>query len=197
MNILFNIISALLVINKVCCNPIDNKFRNKGIIERKFKALEHKAKQLEVDEPLTYRLPNDSIPINYEITLTTNVHAEDFNFTGKVKIRIKVVEPTDKIALHYKNITIDFVDIWNALESAPVLLNAPFNYIKSHDFLIINLPNIFDKDTELLVNIAYHGQLRDDGGGFYRGSYTDEHGVKKYYGATQFEVTDARHAPLL
>ncbi|XP_070496290.1 aminopeptidase N-like [Chironomus tepperi] len=194
MKLLVTIISVYLVINSVCSNPVDKTLQNKGLIERKFKVFESEGKQLKLDEELTYRLPNDSIPINYEITLSTNVHEGDFNFTGKVKIRVKIVEPTDKITLHYKNITIDKVDIFNALVPVPILLNAPFDHIESHDFLIINLPNIFDKDAEILISIAYHGQLRDDGAGFYKGSYKDEAGVAKYYGATQFEVTDARHA---
>ncbi|CAG9805382.1 unnamed protein product [Chironomus riparius] len=194
MKLFVIILSAYLAISSVCSNPVDKRLRNKGTIEGKFRFNEYDAIYLKLEEPTTYRLPNDSIPINYEINLTTNVHKKDFNFTGKVKIRIKIVEPTDKITLHYKSITINKIDIWNGLQPAPILLNASFNYIESHDFLIINLPNIFNKDTELLINIAYHGQLRDDGGGFYRGSYKTEEEVIKYYGATQFEVTDARHA---
>ncbi|CAG9805384.1 unnamed protein product [Chironomus riparius] len=147
-----------------------------------------------LEEPKTYRLPNDSIPVNYEIIITTNVHTGELNFTGNVKIRLKIMEPTNKITLHSRQIDILKIDIWSGSTPFPIRTNAPINFIESHDFLVVDLPNIYDPYTELILVINYNGKIRDDGTGFYYGTYTDDEGVTKYYGATQFEIIDARYA---
>ena len=58
-----------------------------------------------------YRLPNNSIPLRYDLWLKTEVDKEIFNFSGRVKIHIKVLEPTQIITLKYWKIIITKIDL--------------------------------------------------------------------------------------
>ena len=48
--------------------------------------------------------------------------------------------------------------------------------------------------TSVRLSIRWTGNLNDELAGFYRSSYTDDNGDKKYIATTQFEATDARRA---
>jgi len=187
------ILSAFVIISLVRGSPVDNSLHNDEIEEAKFRVPELLRKGFAADEPTTYRLPNDSYPISYDIFLVTHIHKGDYNFQGNVMIKTEIVEATNKITLHYKQIEIELVAVFKAEPLQPIE-NTSFNLIPSHDFLIINLPSTFEVGTELLIHVTYKGKLRDDGAGFYHANYTNSQGETKFYGATQFEVTDARHA---
>ena len=53
----------------------------------------------------SYRLPNDTLPLSYEVQLSTNIHLEDeknpekFNFKGLVNIKIRILETTKVITI--------------------------------------------------------------------------------------------------
>lgn len=187
------LLSAFVIINVVRGNPIDDGLHNKGVEESKFQVSKSSLKGSKLDEPLSYRLPTDSIPISYDISLSTKIHEGNFDFTGEVRIHVKIVEATDTITLHYKQIEIDKINIWNKEGTTVLIPEANFRYLASHDFLYINLTQIYDPDTECVLEILYHGKLRDDGAGFYWGTYAHSDEIR-HYGATQFEINDARHA---
>ncbi|CAG9805385.1 unnamed protein product [Chironomus riparius] len=187
------ILSVFVIISLVRGNPVDNLLHNDGIEETKFGVPEKFSKVLAIDEPTTYRLPNDSYPISYDIFLVTDIHKGNFDFQGNVMIKTEIKEATNKITLHYRQIEIKLVTVFVAEPLEPID-GTSFDLIPSHEFLVINLPRIFEVGSELLIHIGYSGRLRDDGAGFYWGSYNNSAGETKFYGATQFEVTDARHA---
>lgn len=152
------------------------------------------AEQLLADEDITYRLPNNSLPIKYDLWIKTDVDKEDFNFQGRVKIHLRIVEATDVITLHYRQIEIDNVDLLSVTEEAIIENNLDFAHDEVYEFLKITLPSQQQPDDELILDISYHGILREDGTGFYRASYTTKDGVQVWFATTQFEMTDARHA---
>lgn len=49
-----------------------------------------------------YRVPNVSILVHYDLFIKSG----EFKFDGRVKIHVKIVEPTDVITLHSKEIAI-------------------------------------------------------------------------------------------
>ncbi|XP_070491590.1 aminopeptidase N-like [Chironomus tepperi] len=147
---------------------------------------------LDVDNELGYRLPNNTVPISYDIQIDTHVHANVFNFQGNVKIHVKIVEATDSITLHYRQIEILKVDILLP-NGVPLILNSIFNLYESRDFVVIALPRVYQPNTEFILDISYQGALRNDAAGFYRGSYLDR-GITRWYAATQFQIDYARHA---
>lgn len=146
------------------------------------------------DEVATgYRLPNDSIPLRYDLWLKTDVEKEVFEFSGSVKIHIKIVEPTQQITLHYRQIVIDNVDLLTAAK-AVVKSNLTFDFEPTFEFLRVYLPDAMSQNDEIILDISYRGELLDNGAGFYRANYTRTDGEVVWYATTQFEMTDARRA---
>lgn len=142
-----------------------------------------------------YRLPNSTIPIRYDVSLKTEIHRAEAAFSGIVKIRIKAVEPTSDVTLHYRQLTIEGIGLYDSADP-PVLIenDVKFTSDDDHEFLVLKLTNPLTVDTEYLVEIQYQGFLRDDNMGFYRSSYKNAAGQTTWLATTQLENTDARHA---
>lgn len=145
-----------------------------------------------------YRLPNSTVPLKYNIEITTHVHDpnsdQQFEFEGKVIISLRVEEENvQNITLHYREITVTHVKL---SESGSLILiddDSSFSTDTTYEFLVIQPPSAL-KVGIYTLEIQYHGELRSDNGGFYRSSYTDASGRTKWIATTQFESTDARHA---
>ena len=142
----------------------------------------------------TYRLPNNSIPLRYDLWLKTEVDKEIFNFSGRVKIHIKVLEPTQIITLHMRRIVItkvDFLDVSGSLITG----NIAFDYDKHFEFLELTLPTQRNVNDELILDIAYTGVSKRDGLGFCHSSYRDfEDKQDVFYASTQFRMASLRYA---
>lgn len=146
------------------------------------------------DDGLNYRLPNNSLPVHYDLWLKTDVDQEIFDFEGNVKIRINITEATDVITLHYRQLTIEQVNLLN-IAGAPETSNLDTDYDETREFVNVNLPRVYSVDEEFILEFIYNGTLRTDSSGFYRASYVDnETGNRIWFATTQFEMTDARHA---
>jgi aminopeptidase N len=153
---------------------------------------------LDDDEPTTYRLPNNTVPVRYDIWLKTDIDKQNFAFEGQVKIQIRAVEATESVTLHYRDLTVNQVDLVDASET---VLNEllPFEYVTpvAYEFLRITLPRAMAIGEEFILRIAYNATLKTSNAGFYRADYTDYTTANNdtvYYAVTQFESTDARHA---
>jgi aminopeptidase N len=147
------------------------------------------------DDGREYRLPNNTKPIRYDVSLTTNVHRGDPDFTGNVRIRIQALEESNEITLHYRQITIETVQVFANADTGTDLIPSTFDYSEDVEFLKISLGSrLMNLNQQYLVVIDYHGTLRDDNQGFYRSSYKNTKGETVWLATTQFEQTDARHA---
>lgn len=144
------------------------------------------------DDGLNYRLPNDTIPLYYDLWLKTDVDKNIFDFEGRVKIYLRIVEETNQITLHYRQLEINKVDLLNEDETVATP-NLLFSKEETLEFLYIDLPAMRQPGETLIIDISYNGVLRLDGSGFYRANYTND-GVTTWFATTQFEMTDARHA---
>lgn len=144
---------------------------------------------------LDYRLPNNTVPIRYDVSLKTDVHRGDKAFTGTVKITIRALENTNEITLHYRQLTIESIDLFTN-PTTLVLLEKNVYYDEKSDveFLIIQSKNQLIVNQIYVVEIKYHGILRDDNKGFYLSTYQNPQGQTIWLATTQFESTDARHA---
>lgn len=142
---------------------------------------------------IDYRLPNNTIPIHYDIFLSTDIHVPFFAFDGIVTIKIRALEDTPDITVHFRQLVILSVELSDTNGN---LIQSGVNYSQDNvrEFLIIRPQNSLIKDQIYHVKITYLGTLRNDDAGFYLGSYVDSNGVTKYHATTQFESTDARHA---
>lgn len=142
---------------------------------------------------IDYRLPNDTIPLRYDIWLSTDIHRGDFGFSGKVKIQIRAVQNTPSITVHQRQLTILSVDVYD-FNGLLIQRDVPFTERADVEFLIITPTTPLVQNNIYTVEINYIGTLRNDDAGFYRSSYVNQFGTTVWLATTQFESTDARHA---
>lgn len=148
------------------------------------------------EDYVTYRLPNNTRPIRYDLWVKTDVEKEIFRFEGEVKIEIEALESTDYVTLQYRHIEIDQVDLWDVTGTEPVAEYLEFSYLepKTHEFLKINLNKTVNPGEKFALNILYHGNLHEpDDNGFYKAYYVDANNKTIWYATTKFEPHHARH----
>ena len=73
------------------------------------------------------------------------------------------------------------------------ILDTGHGYDDFRQFYILQLGEELT-NTQARLSIKWTGVLNDELAGFYRSSYTDEAGTRRYIATTQFEATDARRA---
>lgn len=121
------------------------------------------------DDDGSLRLPKTSIPLHYDITLTTTVHLGQRAFNGIVKIEIEIVENTNLITLHNRGLEVQSATL--KMEN-DTLVTVTISDDKAKEFL-----NIRSATRELLagekftLELEYSGLLQLGTSGFYRSSY--------------------------
>lgn len=149
-----------------------------------------------VKKTLPYvRLPRSVVPEHYDVELQPYIIPDNFTFDGKVRIFIRILEATDNVTLHINNVTVDEKSVKLTLvqsEKEQEILSTSQDEEKQ--FFILH-PKDKLKEGELYqIYMEYVGSLNDQLVGFYRSSYTDGEGNKKWIATTQFQPTDARRA---
>lgn len=122
-----------------------------------------------------YRLPNHTIPLHYDIEVTTRVDESIREFTGVVTIDLMVLEETNYVILNARQLNFTSVTIQSGT-AAPEELNIA--YEDRREFLTVSrrVTTPFPKDTTWKLTISYNGLLRGDNAGFYMTTYTDVNG---------------------
>ena len=141
---------------------------------------------------ISYRLPNDTYPLHYDVSIKTDVHNADFAFTGKVDILLEVRTSTFQIILQQRQLTIIKIDLFDFNGNA-VQEDVQFTEGGVEEFLIVPSPRILATGEQYRLSIEFSGILREDTSGFYRSSYQNAQGQTVWLATTQFESTDARH----
>ena len=105
-----------------------------------------------------HRLPTWVRPNKYNITLEPNL--TEFTFTGTVAVEFTVQQPTDKIVVNSKELTIQSVNV----DGENVTTSIDFNVEQE------TVTFQFDKRIERdgVLNIVFAGILNDKMAGFYR-----------------------------
>lgn len=146
------------------------------------------------DDGISYRLPNNTVPLTYDIWLSTDIHRGEFAFDGRVRIRFEVIDDTTEITLHSNMLEIFTVTLFDA-NNQLIEEIAEFELDQSLEFLIIRPTQELVIDLQYSVEITYSGTIRSGGLGFYRSSYINpETGDLVWLGTTQFQATQARSA---
>jgi puromycin-sensitive aminopeptidase len=130
-----------------------------------------------------FRLPTAVEPRRYDLTISPDLDASTFE--GRVVISVDVLEPTDRIVLHAKGLTIHaaaFEGSAAGIETVPEL-----------DQLVLTPGRTLDPGSAI-VEIVYGGEISHGLLGFYRSTFTDSDGNERVLAATQFEAPHARAA---
>lgn len=139
----------------------------------------------------TYRLPNNTRPESYDISLTTWIHESNPTFFGSVRIGIVAIESTDYIRLHHNVQQLDSVRVVTA-DDVPVSIGA-YSYNRTYTFLTIPMAGgNLTQGMRYFIDIDFVGTMNVYSG-FYRSSY-NVNGRQVWFGSTQFEATFARNA---
>lgn len=108
-----------------------------------------------------YRLPNDTKPETYDITIKTTIDEAvdgdqtNFYFEGTVKINIKVLNDTNKITLHARQLTIKNIAL---KEGSTTIQTDPYEYQIVPEFVVIPTKDTLKKDKNYELTIEYLGK---------------------------------------
>ena len=130
-----------------------------------------------------FRLPPGVVPRRYDLTISPDLDASTFD--GRVVISVEILEPTDQIVLHAKDLTIEAAAVDG---SAATVEHRP-----DVDQLVLSPGRTLGPGTAL-VEIVYAGEISHGLLGFYRSTFTDSEGNARVLAATQFEAPHARAA---
>lgn len=156
---LFSVITANVIVNKPyqsVANIPDNEVRA---------------------ENYNYRLPNNTIPKFYNVSLVTRVDQNKFDFSGVVRIELLVLENSQKIVLHARQLTVVSMKLTDSFGRD---VSISHDYDNVGEFLNILTSESLKAGEKYILEIAYVGELRNDRSGFYRSSYENEEGGKTY-----------------
>ncbi|XP_072757980.1 aminopeptidase N-like [Anoplolepis gracilipes] len=146
------------------------------------------------------RLPKYIAPFHYDIKLIPHIVEDNFTSDGEASIDLEVREPTNTIALHSLELTID-ESLTRLTRKGSDDVNAVSNYVpKQHEYnnhtqiLTIRFKERLDPGIYNLY-LKFIGVIRDSYiRGFYRSFYTDNEGHKVWLATTHFQPMSARQA---
>lgn len=148
--------------------------------------------ELRPDNFETFRLPNDTRPLTYDVSIRTWIHDMNLTFVGTVRIGILAVESTNTITLQHRELTIENVVLLSEL--GDTIQIGDVSYDSEFEFLTIPVTNNLTEGNVYFVVIDYRGIMQTSTSGFYAIRYINSEGNEIYYASTQFESTDARRA---
>ncbi|XP_062540207.1 aminopeptidase N-like [Armigeres subalbatus] len=141
----------------------------------------------------SFRLPNTTVPTHYDLFIDTEVHNDELDYNGTVKIHINVLEDTKQIVLHSSRSTLVNVHLKNNNQLPLRVINHDFD--NEREFLVVNTADVLTGGSKVVLEVDFLNSLnRTDRSGFYRTSYTDSNDTLKYAGVTQFQACEARSA---
>jgi aminopeptidase N len=118
-----------------------------------------------------YRLPNNTVPLRYDLWLKTDFDKRSLDFEGRVRILVKTVVPTNKITLLMRDLHIDEIDLL-AADGTLKQSKLRSQYVGEIFFLNIFLPDQTKQNDELVLDVKYHGKMSKRNEGLcYFGDY--------------------------
>lgn len=139
------------------------------------------ADEMTAPKTLPYvRLPRSVVPEHYDIELQPYLIENNFTFDGKVRIMVKVLQPTKNVTLHINNVTVDagsvrMTDIHSRMDHEIVSKSQD----EEKEFYILHLKRNLKEGATYEIFMKYVGSLNNQLVGFYRSSYKDSDGNKR------------------
>lgn len=136
------------------------------------------------------RLDDNVIPTHVQLDVTSD--QDNDQFSGKVKIDFTAKESTRQVKLHCKNLKISSYKLTDANSAEVQIADVDINVIL--ELCIFGLTKDISAG-DYSISIEYTGEFKSGQiTGFYKSSYLDNQGNKKYLTAAKFEPTYARLA---
>ncbi|ESN97951.1 hypothetical protein HELRODRAFT_85035 [Helobdella robusta] len=136
-----------------------------------------------------FRLPKDLVPQSYEILIHPDF--ERFDFRGWSCVEVVVKTSVDYIVMHTKDLNITINDIRYTIYSEKIEIEKHV-IVEEREQLFIKLSSHLLKNSHILINISFHGILKNNGEGFFLNFYKTKNKTFRYLAATQMQATYAR-----
>ncbi|XP_018019814.1 aminopeptidase N [Hyalella azteca] len=147
-------------------------------------------------EATNVRLPTSLSPVSYVLRLQPLING-NFTILGYVEIVFGVIEATNNITLHIKDIITknDTIQLYSGDKpnGQPIAI-VEHSYDADRDFYTATLAEPLTAGRQYLLLMEYEGYLNDQLVGFYRSQYKRDDGSEVWAAVTQFQPTDARRA---
>ncbi|KAL0978988.1 hypothetical protein UPYG_G00178970 [Umbra pygmaea] len=138
------------------------------------------------------RLPETVSPVHYDLLIHPNLTSLDF--TGAVRIEVKIHNATSTIVLHSKALQIAKAELLapKGPGSTPIPLKV-LEYPAYHQLALVS-DVLLVSGGVYEVRLEFSANLSDSFHGFYKSSYRTTKGELRFLASTQFEATSARAA---
>lgn len=133
-----------------------------------------------------HRLSAQVVPQRYTLTIKPDLN--DFTFTGRERIALRVLKKTKTLVLHSLDLQIHSAQIHDRNGSSPALR---ISYQKKAQTVSLTFAKAVVGNLKL--DLEFTGIINQKLKGFYRSSY-EHNGERRHLATTQFEATDARRA---
>lgn len=143
-------------------------------------------------EQISLRLSNTTEPIAYELWIETKIQERILNYTGRVKIVLRALQPTSIIVINSENLQIVNRTLHNHLNNE-IQISHHEEY-KRETILAFFLEETLRVGQNYVLDINFKGVLQSISRGFSYTRYVDEHGETFYVASTFLHVTNARMA---
>lgn len=121
---------------------------------------------------ISYRLPNDTKPENYKISLRMGNSEDQRDYNGSISINISIVNATRAVTIHARELDIKSIRLSN--ETGPIAL-LPWRIDNITDFLTIPTKNVeLLRGSRYRLGIEFAGQLKTNLEGFFVSPDTSE-----------------------
>ena len=152
-------------------------------------AVQTSSKKLEESKAQRVLLSEDVEPSAYTISLEPDL--DKYTYTGEETISIEVVNETDVITVHSRDVAVQEAEFTSLSEGSEPIAAAELSYNLKMMTLAFKFPSKLPVGTATL-RIVFSGTLNDQMAGFYRSEYKSVEGEKRIMASTQFEALDAR-----
>ncbi|XP_046387347.1 aminopeptidase N-like [Ischnura elegans] len=126
--------------------------------------------------PEYYRLPKGVIPETYHLKIVPFFEKGNFSFYGVVEIRFNVLDSTDILVLHVKDLQITTQKVMEDDQEGKEIPIKDSVHMEQRDFHMVTLEHAMLAGKNYKATMSFQGRLRDDLNGFYRSSYKDANG---------------------
>lgn len=138
--------------------------------------------------PYYEALPSALKPLHYDVSIHD---ITDTAYRGLVVIQLAIVESTDELHLHFRDLIIKETTATHLGQE--IKANVASMDAKKEVFVLKFDRTLDSIASQVEVKISFEGIIQTNMAGFYKSSYIED-GVTKYMLSTQFEATDARRA---